>query len=74
MPPDKMTKEMIEFLESQAIIIDAGVVEINPEAGIVDSGEANGSPADVEYVNGLENLIVVDGPEETPDQSQQQSN
>jgi len=68
MPPDKMTKETIEFLESPAIIIDDSTAELNTEAGIADGSEPNAPLADVEYLNGLEHLIVIDGPGETPEQ------
>ena len=68
MPPDKVTKEPIEFLENQAIIVDDNAAEFNPEACIGDRSEANGSLAEAEYLNGLEHLIVIEGSEESPEQ------
>lgn len=66
MTPDKLPSEVIKYLESQYILLDDGVVEVNPEAGNFDLVNSDAKPGDVEYLNGIEYLIAVNDVEETP--------
>lgn len=66
MTPDETQDNSIEFLESQVLKFDDSVAEYNPEAGVSDDFTSDADPGDVEYLNGIENLIIVDGAEQVP--------